>query len=453
MAIMELTSARGMGSQECSSRVLDQLGLGRTSRASAAAVNEFLRRALNDRCGQRMVDAFDAYEGVRRGLGSSLSWILGYDVGTPVRSRIANTVNDELYAFVRGREESGVRVMAYRMRDNRVVLEHVETPKDPLSGIPRRCALLVPAGVTSPRIKDGAVYVRLDVQRSRTGRSLFDARAFAFTDADGRALAGFGAVTACIENLDDVPAALREALGSVYDEIAVNAGIYDAWWNHLISNREGGRICVDLGFSEEGDAVCLAMDLVQTGVWRVAIVIGGEPYSPEELAASQVIVLDPDDVLEERHRLVDAYRTCRPDDPMFAYNHIFHERRARFPSRFRQLLEIDEDRAVSLFMDELQRRFAELHANPGSWLTTMFHGGAEHELSMSGDRVSTCIQLLVPLFLDDEDREIGRPSVYLVASSNVDSMGREYLAFPTILDGRIVQRNRNALRRALRKSA
>ena len=451
MAVMELSSARGLGSQLNSARILGKLGLGRSARANNAIVNEFIRRALNDGRGRRLVDAFAAYESMRRGLGSSLSWILGYEVGTAALNRIADTVNDELCAFFGGHARSGVRVMAHRKQGDRIVLEHVETPKHPETGLPRRCSLLIPAGVNSPLIGGEQVYVRQDGMRSRNGRAAFEAHSFLFTDAEGRALAGFGSIAAWFENLDDVPAALREALGSAYEEVEANAAIYDGWWNHMVSDRGGDHVRVDLGASEEGDEVRLAMDRVQTQVWHVSIEMAGVAYAPEELAVYQGIVLDPDDVLVERRRLLDSYRTCRPEDPTFAFDHIFRERSCRFPPRFRRLLEMDEDRAVSLFMQELERRFDDLRANPDSWLTTMFHDGAERELVFDGDCASTRIQLLVPLFLDDEDRDIGRPSAYLVASSNFDERtGREYLAFPTVLDGRIVQRNRNALRRAIR---
>ena len=83
----------------------------------------------------------------------------------------------------------------------------------------------------------------------------------------------------------------------------------------------------------------------------------------------------------------------------------------------------------------------------------MFYGGAEKDLVWNGDSVLTRVQYALPVFLTDEEVELERPSVYVIAGLKYDSVaGRDVCVFPTVLDNALLLRNQSAMRRAIRQS-
>ena len=454
MVEMSLTESNGLTKQPCNNRLLRKMGLGHNTKAGKDTVNRFFQTALNGVGKKRLVDACEAYAYACRGLGSSLDWIVGFQVSEKYREFMADTVNAGLRSFLNGEEDSGVIVLHREIVEGEFSLLPVEGSSANASGVPDHASLLIPTGATSPQIGDEVVYLRLDVERSHDRKSMFSASVFLFSDRNGRSLAGFGAVPAYIVNIDGVPMALKHTIG-VYDVIGVNASIFEAWWRHSLTDPTEESFVIPLDETDSsGRPVSLIMERDIGTSWYVSIEIGDDTFSLAECGLGKVIEIDADEAYKERVRLVEAFKAC--DDPSTAigYEHIFDEEHiGRFSEEFQEELENDPQSGIAKFVGEVKRAIGRLRADPLSWPSTMFPSGEEKELEFNGDAAMTRIQLLAPLYLTDRDAELARPSVYVVAAINRSSDGGGvYCAFPTVLDNGMVESNRRIMRRAIRNS-
>jgi len=432
--------------------IISQLDLERNTRVSPAEANAFAVSALNRADGTRMIDVSDAFASVRHVLGSSLDWALGYPVSKQSRKRIGECVNAELEALVREDGTSGVKLLRLERDGDQCIKTPCEMPRNPARYLPKGMALLVPIGMTSPRLFGDEAYLRFDVERSCNAKSVFVASDVLLTDAAGNSIVGFGAVTGYLCNLDDVQHAIMGIVGPEYDPIRLNTKVYDGWWCHCQRNPDEAEFRIPLD-EKDPDGKAVAMRMIREGghAWRIFIEYDSDLYDPAEFVFGDGIDVNVDELLNDRDHVIAVVKQCESPESQVAYDHIFCDHADRLPLEVQDRLNTDPEAVIENFQKEFKASIRRFHIDPKSWLTTMFYGGVEKELAYNGDAALSKVQLLAPVYLTDTDKSFDRPSVYVVASVNRDrTSGEEYCSFPTILDRRIVQLNRNSMRRAIR---
>ena len=454
MVTLSLSGSRVFEPSANGARTLSRLGLGRSTKARVDVANRFLVNALNRKSGKRFVDASRAFLSVRHALGASLEWITECPVSDRYLEAIAESVNSNLAGYFDCGDEDGVHVMIAEWSCGGVrLVPAADSEKDAMEDS-TRLTLLIPTGIKSRKIDDEFVYLRIDGWMTHDGQSDFIATDVLFTDEDGKCLVGFGAITEFITNLDNVPLAIEHAVGGDYDVRSLNAAVFDAWWQHRLSDPNGDTILIPtIETDAYGRPITLVMEREGTNTWSVSVEIDGDRFSPSELIPGMGVEIDAVDVMNERERLVREFQKCDHPGWWINYVHIFDENFGRFPEEVKQAITADPDGMFAKFTDELGREIQHLRQDPLAWSTTMFNKGAEKELECDGDKIATRIQLLAPVRLTDADRKVDRPTVYVVAALKLDKeTGIEHVSFPTILDNRMVQTNRNIMRRAVRNA-
>jgi len=155
------------------------------------------------------------------------------------------------------------------------------------------------------------------------------------------------------------------------------------------------------------------------------------------------------EVEAELARLDSAFRRPICVEEAINIEHIFGDHADRFPAEFREEIVADPGSAFERLVDSLKS----VLAMPDKWEPTMFYGGAEKDLVWNGDSVLTRVQYALPVFLTDEDAELERPSVHVIAGLKCDNVaGCDVCVFPTVLDNALLLRNQSAMRRAIRQS-
>ncbi len=450
MIALSLDSRRSCDHSHDSEAALRRLGLERHTRADVRVANDFIRKALNGYCGKRLVDAAPVFMSVRHALGASLGWIMDNPrVSVPFRERMAEYVNRELASFVEGRRDNGVIVM----RRENVGGEECLSPVGgylPPQRIRSGYAILVPTGRTSPRLGDDEVYLRMDVSRPRFTGASFCASEFLFADSNGKSIAGFADITDYVVNLDDVQLALRNAVGGDVDDVGCNAAIFDAWWRYKIGGKADDTILVPLPVADlRGNAISLVMKREALRSWWVSLEIGGVSAELAEYLPETAMTVGYAEVEAELARLDSAFRRPICVEEAINIEHIFGDHADRFPAEFREEIVADPGSAFERLVDSLKS----VLAMPDKWEPTMFYGGAEKDLVWNGDSVLTRVQYALPVFLTDEDAELERPSVHVIAGLKCDNVaGCDVCVFPTVLDNALLLRNQSAMRRAIRQS-
>ena len=444
---------------ECG-KALRQLSLERDAVVPPYVANDFISRAFNDPYGRRLVDVSNpaVFKRLRRSLGYSLAWTLKENkVSAAIRNRIADHVGYELSSFVAGRKSSGVRVFR-RERDNDGMYHLVPElkPVKSWNRIANGSAVLVPTGVVSPRIADEEVYLRMDVSRSHCKRSMFIASEILFTNSNGRSVAGFADVGEYVVNIDDAHSALSNVFGVEYNEAECNAAIFESWWQHKLAAPNSDIIRVPLRVFDDGE-IAMTLNRLDEGGWTASLDVFGHVAPLSEFASEHELVLDSQTAVAEHDFLEAAFKRCFPfggDDAVIKsavdLDHVFRERKDRFTLDFQKKIQQDYDAAVEEFIGALRHTLA----TPSLWETTLYFNGTEKGLAHYGDTANARVQLVFPIFLSDDERDLESPSVYVVGDWAQDIItGRGECVFPTVLTRAQVFCNRTILRRAIRRSA
>jgi len=451
MSDLTLSSDRALArNAECKS-LLREFNLERPTMASDSIANGFVSEALNDLGGERFIDVSHAFPKVRRALGSSLTrTIHNREVTSALLHRMAGCIRHELTSFMHGRGSHGVLVYARKQVGNTLVLIPATERNAQPHRIAKGSSILIPTGVISPCIGNDDVYLRVDVERSRDRRSTLSALEFLFSDRHGNSIAGFADARCFIENIDDLPEALKTALGVGYDVAACNAAIFNTWWSHCLLNPLGDMIRIPLPPSVTStSAYALVMRRTGSNSWELLLEENGEVKPLAWFLPDAELNVDVDALKDEHRKLMSALRAAADNGFDFDSDHIFDERIDRFPAEFiDECCENPED-AVRRFTDEIKRGLAMQER----WLPSLFHAGREYELFLNGDTANTRLQMLLPLALTDEDVTNGTSSVYAVLE--VWKLPGEdvcVVGIPTILTPEQAKANRNAFRRMLRRA-
>lgn len=451
MSCLTLSSDRALARNSECKALLREFNLERPTMASDDIANKFVSEALNDLDGERFIDVRHAFPKVRRALGSSLTRTIHNREVTPaLLHRMADRIRHELSSFMHGRGAHGVLVYTRTQAGNALELIQATGRNTQPSRIAKGSAIIIPTGVISPCISNDDVYLRVDVERSRDRRSRFAAEEFLFCDRHGNSIAGFADARCFVENIDDVPDALKKALGAGYDVTACNAAIFNSWWSHCQLNPLGDIIRIPLPPSiTSTSAFALVMRRTGSNSWEVLLEENGEVKPLAWFLPDAELNVDVDALKDEHRNLMSALRAAADNGFDFDSDHIFDERIDRFPAEFiDECCENPED-AVRRFTDEIKRGLA----MPERWLPSLFHSGHEYELFLNGDSANTRLQMLLPLALTDEDVANGTSSVYAVLEAwQLPGEDVCVVGIPTILTPEQAKANRNAFRRMLRRA-
>lgn len=452
MSSISLDSRIGLSSLNDSRHLLRRFHLDRHTLASPTAANRFICKALNGPSGLRYADTSSIFKSVQHALGSSTERtfdLLGSSQAT--LDAIAECINAELDAFVCGRKSHSVLVFHQKYEGGAIRLIPALGRSALFTRLAGDTTLLIPTGMTSsPEAGGENVFLRLDVARSKRSGALMTAREFLFTNSVGKSIAGLGDIPDYIVNIDDAHDALKEVLGIGYDVADCNGRIFDAWWLHKRLDNGSDSIEIPLPASKwSGHSVVMVLKKISPTAWEVHL-NNGECTRPLAAYVSGFEVeIDIESLIPECGLIEDALSSLDDVISVTNFGHVFGDHLDRFPEEFRELFHSDYEEAVERFVEELERA----KSVPSEWQPVPYHCGNEKKLELNGDAAFTRIQLLLPLYLTEDDRKHHSASVFAIASLRRDPVNNEVSCFfPSILDRRRALANIRSFRRMVRRA-
>lgn len=430
-------------------RYLAMLDMKRNRLAEYATAMSIVR-AHNHTNGRRLLDVTKrGFNGFRRAYGKSLGWIVGDYSTSNVADVIAKNAGNALRAFFRNDPDSGVVVMERFPDENGILLYRRELCGNPSNLLDENHTLLLPTGISSPRLDGAMLYERIDLGISYDRHTQFSVRDVLFTGDDGESIAGIGDVSDMyIKGLRDLLPTLYDILGESYNLANINARIFSAVQYHERYDAAADEITVAI--SEEVDgAPFLSVVFVRQNsrVWTVNILFAGRSYPLAAVAPKRRFSIHAKSVATSRRNLVEAFKGLESLDGAIDIDSVFApEHIERLPLAFRKEYERDHASAKQKFLLRANESLARFKANPRHWKLIHFSGGRERQLTLNGASAATDIQLCVPLYLTEEDERFCRASVYAVAELSADGVCH----IPSILDSKMAIGDINNLIRGVR---
>lgn len=433
---------------ENSDHVIDALGLRFDKYASRSDVAEIIR-SHNSANGRHLLDIpKHALCSFSRAYGSSLGWILGDFSFAGAKQVIAKNAGHALRSFFNGSLNSGVRVVKRMPDEHGVLLVPIEICGNPKYLLDEDYTLLVPTGVTSPRIGNRELFERLDLCKSHDPAVDFAVRRILFTAEDGESIVGLWDVSNFyVENLKDLQRTIKNELGCEYDLIDVNKRIFSAVERHFDFASHESEIIVPLSAD-----VTLVFVRRKSSTWKIEFDIGEESFSIEEIAPDGRFVFNSIATLSAYRRLISAYnaitdlRGAIDEETIFSVEHL-----SRFPEEFQHEIQKDFVAAKKKFVAKLNESLKSFQANHRFWKPISFSGGLEKDLIFGGDSTEAAIQLCAPVYLTESAEALKIASVYAVAELRSNSqMGNDYCFIPSILDHQMAIADINNMHQGIR---
>lgn len=453
MSALTLSDSYSTIFQNDTDRLMRILGMRREPLANYTKSLGYVREH-NGGGGRHLLDfSKRGHHSLRRAYGASLGWILG-DFSTDNASEtIASNAGNALRAFFAGNPNSGVIVLERHQDEFGVFLNEKTICGNPRMLLDEDCSLLLPTGVTSPRIGGEMMYERLDLAHSYDRSAAFSVREVLFTGADGESIAGLGDVSGMfVENLPELIPSLYKILGDNYDLASINALTYSAIRRHSDYAPYESEIKVPLLESDDPDQnVTMLLCRTQRSSWRVVFLLGADTYTLEEVAPRKKLSVQESEVMTARNRLVATFRSLPDFNGKIDFESVFSaEHLNRLPEDFRKEVEADHKAAQAKFLIKMNESLERFKNDARHWLLIYFSAGRERNLSLNGESAEMTIQLCAPLYLTSADERIKRASVYAVAEVREDAeTGGLRCNVPSILDSRMAIGDANNLKRCL----
>ena len=311
MSALTLSNSYSPIFQDDTDRLMRILGMRREPLADYTKSLGYVREH-NGGGGRHLLDfSKRGHHSLRRAYGASLGWILGDFSTSNASETIASNAGNALRAFFACDPNSGVIVLERHQDEFGVFLHEKTICGNPRMLLDEDCSLLLPTGVTSPRIGDEMLYERLDLARCYDRSAAFSVREVLFTGADGESIAGLGDVSGMfVENLPELLPSLYNILGDNYDLASINALIYSAIRRHSDYAPYESEIEVPLLESDDTDQnVTMLLRRTQRSSWRVVFLLGADTYTLEEVAPRRKLSVQESEVMAARSRLFSAFRS------------------------------------------------------------------------------------------------------------------------------------------------
>lgn len=435
MSSISLNSRARLSSPDESQHLLHRFHLDRHTLASPTVANRFVCKALNGFSGLRYVDTNTSFRLVQHALGSSTERtfdLIGFSQAT--LDIIAECVNAELDAYVSGRKTHSILVFQQKNEGVAIRLIPALGKNALFTKMAGDMTLLIPTGMTSSVESGGeSVYLRLDVVRSwRKKGALMTAKEFLFTNSAGKSIAGLGDIPDTIVNIDDAHDALKEVLGIGYNVSECNARIFDAWWQHKRLDGGGDSIVITLPASNLTERKAkMVLRRTSSTAWEMLLNDGTGTRPLAAYVSAFDVEIDIESLSSECKHVKNALSNLNNVVGVTNFDHVFGDHPDRLPEAFRTLIQADYEKAKDRFIEALKQS----KATPLEWQPVPYHCGNEKKLEHNGDVAFTRIQLLLPLYLTDEDRKYHSASVYAVVGLKRDPITNAVSCFvPTILD-------------------
>lgn len=432
-------------------RFLSALGMKRQKLVDYACGIEIVA-AHNSKNGRRILDVTKSgFRSFRRAYGASLGWILGdYNTATATKVISANA-GRALRAFFNQEGASGVIVLERRPGDFGVDLVAKEVHGDPKQSLDENSSLLLPTGITSPRLGGGELFERIDLAKSFDSRVPFAVREVLFTGKNGESIAGIGDTSSMfVERLHDILPALFRVLGDDYDLLKINSRMFSAIQLHELFDANSDEVIVPIAdFGTSGVDVEIILSRTRSASWKVNIVIDGVCTPLKLVAPKARIAIDANDVRAAHRTLIATIRNLPSFDGLVCYGTIFSHL-SRFPSEFQKEYLRSPLRARQRFLAAVNRSLQDFKKEPSHWRLIHFSGGRERDICFSGGVEVTTVQFCAPVYLTAEDERIGRASIYAVVELKADSPeSKPECRVPSVLDHRMAIGDINHLRRGV----
>ena len=455
MSALTLSNSYSPIFQDDTDRLMRILGMRREPLADYTKSLGYVREH-NGGGGRHLLDfSKRGHHSLRRAYGASLGWILGDFSTSNASETIASNAGNALRAFFACDPNSGVIVLERHQDEFGVFLHEKTICGNPRMLLDEDCSLLLPTGVTSPRIGDEMLYERLDLARCYDRSAAFSVREVLFTGADGESIAGLGDVSGMfVENLPELLPSLYNILGDNYDLASINALIYSAIRRHSDYAPYDSEIEVPLLESDDTDQnVTMLLRRTQRSSWRVVFLLGADTYTLEEVAPRRKLSVQESEVMAARSRLFSAFRSLPNFNGKIDFGSVFSaEHLNRLPSDFRKEVEDTPEAAQAKFLIKMNESLERFKKDERHWLLIYFSAGRERNLSLNGESTEMAIQLCAPLYLTTADERIKRASVYAVAEVREDAeTGKLHCNVPSILDSRMAIGDANNLKRCLQR--
>ena len=376
----------------------------------------------------------------------SLGWTLGdYNTGKAVEIISANA-GRALRAFFGCSTSSGVIVMERRPDEHGIMLVRKEMVGNPRYLLSQDSTILLPVGVTSPRLKGGMLYERIDLTSSHNSIAPFSVRRVLFTGENGESIAGVSDANGSfyVKNLPDLNPTIHKLLGDGFDQININGRIFSAMQLHLDCTPWQTEIEIPILGEEHLDAVpTMYLKLEGGNAWSVEFNIHGERLRMEAIAPKRRYLYCKSQVENARYNLTKALRALPDFNGRIDFATVFDAKHLnRVPASFREEYEADPTAAMAKFAAKANESLQRFKVNPNRWGLVTFSAGAERSLVYSGETANTSIQMCAPLYLTDEDERIERASTYAVVE-----LLENMVSIPSILDHEMAIADMNNLAR------
>ena len=431
-------------------RVLAAMGVYAPNKARADEVVGFCR-SLNYSDGTRIVDVSPVYEQVRKMFGTQGDWGFDLKITEAIRTRISNAMSSELRKLVAGDPGCNVRVLAWVYRGGKPT--RVEVKSEGLRSLPEEFTAIVPTGVVSARY-GREVWVRFDLVASEQDGVLFRARSVLLSGEEGESIVGFGDIPDYIHSLDGIHLGLKNFLGHAPDVLSVNAAVFEGWWSNRFSKAGQDEFTVDIG---EVDNDGCRMEIVFSRVaglrsWSLFFKRSGELHPVEDYIPGLDLAVKPHEAEAEWKHLISMFTASFDIWSSIHYKHVFEDHLERYPEDYLQSVIADPEAMGRCFNAEVADTIGSLRRDSRSWIPGVYHAGQEADLEFEGESICSSVYLMAPLYLTRAAREMGCPTVYLVATLKRDEDGVEKCWFPTVLSVDMAFSNMRNLRRAIRNS-